>query len=103
VQVIEVALEELLAPLNHRFAWVLGGKLLSTPEPPAAPDRLCTRVPTFHCQGHLVWGATAFILGELVELLETLDRPETEWPVAAGDRRILGPIQESEGPPSPNS
>lgn len=66
-EVIEVPLEALMAPENRRMEtrWIEGH-----------PREFCS----FACKGHLIWGATAGIVRQLVEALEA-----SGWKGAAGE------------------
>lgn len=58
--VLRVPLRTLADPATHREEdWTIGG----------APSR----VPFFHVDGHTIWGATAMITAELLELLVDID------------------------------
>jgi len=62
-EVIEVPLGHLLDPKNvKREIWPLHG--------------LDVRVPYYHFQGHKIWGATAMVLAELLDLIRPCPKPE---------------------------
>ncbi|MFP4083042.1 MAG: NUDIX hydrolase [Candidatus Aminicenantes bacterium] len=62
-EVIEVPLDHLLDPTNiHKEEWILGGRKMT--------------VPFYLFQGHKIWGATAMVLSELLEIVRRTLPPQ---------------------------
>lgn len=72
-KVIEIPLRELVRSNNRRLVTIVDGQAcLDSSSAPTGEHRLVAEAPAICWGQHVIWGATALILGELIAILEEL-------------------------------